>query len=852
MTARRRWLLVPLALMILFSTGLRSGAAIGNSSNQRGLMADLIRFYQIYDRMSDENWANFVKANRDEIAKKFTTPLGSKFMPGTVPSKVRKNMPGNIVDFSRRAGTAGQPEPFNHMFFDAGDQKKMGWSEDTYECLVSLQGDDAALQQAGARIISSLPYQGGRIARIAVAGKQLAAVAGLSVVRSMAPVMKREADNDLGSITTGAPRLRVGTAGNWDTDKGFTGQGVVVGMIDTGIDWSHADFSDPVNGGTRIQYIWNTSVTTSGKTPADLFGGDLSGLNWGTVWTKAEINGGTCTAYDTNGHGTHTSGTAAGNGGATGNYTGMAPNADIIMVQGLTNNGILFIYEMAKRLGKPCAVNMSYGPSYPVHYETVWPYDFPQDSTDLDGQWINALNQYYGGGNIPVKSAGNIGHWNTYTDLSGGGYPKKQGGYHWATHQRTKTSHVLNVPDYDVLWNNWWGYSPGYHDVPELYLGCWLERPANVLITDPYGHTYIFPFGEDHAYLTYDGNVISGEIDSTPEANGAYTGVFCIYPYYGYYGASGAAVQPTRGKWNFATAPKVGGKGHADFWVSDLNWYNGNEYFGVDWYTPEIYTTFAGLTSHSSYIVDEGATPFEITVGAWTTRTNWDSINGHNYTYTKKPILNTIADFSSPGPARNLFMKPDIAAPGQIILSALTHSASVNAAYVTTDGAHQAMSGTSMSAPFTTGGVALMLQKFPHLSLGQVRFNLKSWAKEDYLTRAIGPNGFGAGKLNLKPLKSTPVAKLTVDKKILDLSNKDIATFSADGSYDPDDLPFELKWVLVATPDGASCSFSHTLNGKTATLVPAPGKPGIYKVGLIVEGAINDSPMVVVTVQAVN
>jgi hypothetical protein len=156
-----------------------------------------------------------------------------------------------------------------------------------------------------------------------------------------------------------------------------------------------------------------------------------------------------------------------------------------------------------------------------------------------------------------------------------------------------------------------------------------------------------------------------------------------------------------------------------------------------------------------------------------------------------------------------------------------------------------------MSAPFTTGGVALMLQKYPALSIDQVRFNLKSWSQKDATTRAIGPNGFGAGKLDLKKLKSPPVARLTVDKTILDLSNKDIATFSADASYDPDNLPFELKWVMVAAPAGAAYSFTQTLNGKTATLVPAQGKPGIYKVGLIAEGAIGDSPMAVVTVKAV-
>jgi subtilisin family serine protease len=859
MTGKKRWLLVLVALLLVFPAGMLSGEGTGKPAKQMGLTADLIKFYQTYDRMSDENWASFLKARRDELIKKFPPPPGGKVTPGPAPDKIRKKIPGEIKDFSSRSNASRAPMPLNRIFFDSGEQKRKGYSEDTYECLVSFQGNDDALKQAGAKIISSLPYKDGRIARVAVAGKKLAAVAALSTVCKMAPVMNRDLDNDLGSESTGATRLRVGTPGNWDPDRGFTGTGVVVGLIDSGIDWSHADFSDPVNGGTRIQYIWDTTVTTFGKTPADLFDGDLiSGLNWGTVWTKAEIDGGTCTEYDptsSQGHGTHTSGTAAGNGGATGLYTGMAPNADIVLVKGLTNNGILFIYEMAKLLGKPCAVNMSYGPAYPVHYECYFTDYFPQDPTDMDGQWIDALNQYYGGGHIPVKSAGNIGHWNTYTDLSGGDYPKKEGGYHWGTKMLSKTSHSFIVPDYDALWHEWWGMSPGYGDVADLILGGWLERPGNVIVTDPYGDSYEFVFGELNVFFTSDYNLVYGWISDIPEANGAYIAYFEIYPIYGYYGYSGVAVSPTMGKWKLALAPQSAGNAHADFWISDWNLYYDYIYPGIDWWTDDIYTTFTNpnvhMNVHSSYIVDEGATPFEITVGAWTTRQGWDSTNGHSYTYTKKPKLNTIADFSSPGPARDHFKKPDIAAPGQIVLSSLSSTSGVDPVYITPDNAHQAMSGTSMAAPHATGGIALLLQKFPGLTVDQVRSKLANWATKDVKTRTIGKNGFGAGKLNVTKLASLPVAVLTVDKTTLDLSKHETATFNAGGSYDPHDLPFIVKWKVLSAPDDADYKLIVDKHLYTATLIPDPDKVGTYKIGMFVDGQARDSEMATAKVKTV-
>jgi hypothetical protein len=63
------------------------------------------------------------------------------------------------------------------------------------------------------------------------------------------------------------------------TFAGQAGAGVIVGDVDSGIDWSHADFKKP-DGTTRILNIWDQTVT--GTPP--------SGFTYGREWTQADIN----------------------------------------------------------------------------------------------------------------------------------------------------------------------------------------------------------------------------------------------------------------------------------------------------------------------------------------------------------------------------------------------------------------------------------------------------------------------------------------------------------------------------------------------------------------------------------
>ena len=112
----------------------------------------------------------------------------------------------------------------------------------------------------------------------------------------------------------------------------LTGQGCVIAIIDTGIDYTNPLFRNE-DGSSRILAIWDQTIQT-GTPPA--------GFQYGTEYTREEIDRALqaedpysiVPSRDENGHGTAMAGVAAGSsirGGLT--YFGAAPRADIVIVK---------------------------------------------------------------------------------------------------------------------------------------------------------------------------------------------------------------------------------------------------------------------------------------------------------------------------------------------------------------------------------------------------------------------------------------------------------------------------------------------------------------------------------------
>ena len=136
----------------------------------------------------------------------------------------------------------------------------------------------------------------------------------------------------------------------------FNGKGVLIGFIDTGIDYTHPAFRNP-DGTTRIEYIY------------DLDEG-------GKVYTKEQINEALkssdpysiVSSTDVTGHGTHVVGIACAGGKIDKQYYGVAPESSIAMVKVARSRfalstqimkGIKFLIDKGKELNMPLAINMS-------------------------------------------------------------------------------------------------------------------------------------------------------------------------------------------------------------------------------------------------------------------------------------------------------------------------------------------------------------------------------------------------------------------------------------------------------------------------------------------------------------
>ncbi len=152
--------------------------------------------------------------------------------------------------------------------------------------------------------------------------------------------------------------------------KDLTGEGVIISVIDSGLDYKHKDFINE-DGTTRVLGIWDQSVSVG--TPPD-------GFVEGTFFSKAEIQNALDSGIDIQhidnvGHGTAVTGVACGNGRESdGGIVGIAPKSEILVTK-LSGKGVgvakttdimralKFSYDFAIREGKPLVVNLSFGTS---------------------------------------------------------------------------------------------------------------------------------------------------------------------------------------------------------------------------------------------------------------------------------------------------------------------------------------------------------------------------------------------------------------------------------------------------------------------------------------------------------
>lgn len=204
--------------------------------------------------------------------------------------------------------------------------------------------------------------------------------------------------------------LRTSCITGVQSNKELYGEGVIVAVIDSGIDYTNTEFRN-TDGSTRILKLWDQSQ--KGNPPV--------GYNIGDEYDSSNINEALeaptqkerlaiVPSVDTSGHGTQVASVAAGT-------NGVANKSDLLIVKlGTPQRGgfprtvelmlaLNYVIEEAIKMGKPIAINMSFGNTYGAHDGTSLLERFIDD---ISNRWkscicVSSGNEGNGAGHFAGK-----------------------------------------------------------------------------------------------------------------------------------------------------------------------------------------------------------------------------------------------------------------------------------------------------------------------------------------------------------------------------------------------------------------------------------------------------------------
>lgn len=478
--------------------------------------------------------------------------------------------------------------------------------------------------------------------------------------------------------------------------KGLTGEGVIVGVIDTGIWPEHPSFSDqgdradrPGNSGKRTRVYdaapasWHGTCQSGELWSQDDCNNKLIGARYFLAGFEKHgiIKNDYKSARDADGHGTHTASTAAGNAGvaasifgvARGTVSGIAPRARIAVYKSLWNAQGGFTSDLAAAIDAAVADGVD-----------VINYSIGSDTPAYIGADAIAFLFANRGGVFSSVSAGNAGPGaETVGSPAAAPWVMTVGA---STQNRTFQGSVRLGNDDEFFGAT---VTAGTGMLPIVDAAAAAAPGA-----DPGDAELCFPGALDPA-------VVSGKI------------VLC---------RRGVIARVDKSR----AVLLAGGAG--------MVLYNPNDTQALvtdNHWVPSVHINNTDGLAIKAYIAAEGSdATAQITAGAFAPAPG-----------------SVMADFSSRGPngAENSLLKPDVTAPGVNILAGNTPTPFSGAP----GQLFQSISGTSMSAPHVAGLAALLVQAHPTWMPDQIKSALMLTARQDVVkedgTTPADAFDFGAG-----------------------------------------------------------------------------------------------------------
>lgn len=615
----------------------------------------------------------------------------------------------------------------------AFDRKKEKANSPIVRLVVEVAPDNATvtfsqMKSAGATVCGKL----GRQAVISIPVDSLEALQRIEGITRIDRGHKGRRKTDIVRQETGVVQLNGPSLPA--TATAYTGKGVTVCLIDAGFDFQHPAFKD-AEGRSRIKCVYLMGDDGGRKYTVD--DPEAGAYTFpGSVYDTPELIATLTTDDDTETHGTHTAGIAAGSLSPMG-FGGMAPEADLVLiplgevpVEGLDPDDMIGYVELAFAFADAYA-RQSEQPV--VLSASMNSHGGPHDGTSTVCQAIGDLSESL----IPVFSAGNEGGYpvhiyrkftaksNTFNTILIGMMDDETGTYKYldaaSVAGYTRAGDEVSVQLKLMSVNMFTG---------KLSV-VWTSQKCTA--TPGCEPVYQMVSSDDDATLAkyFDGSVAVGAFDNgdgrlaiSAEVDGGTQKLYLFQLTVG--GAAGTEV---------------------DLW-DDVAGFGGTQLIGLP-----------GLVDGDSNMSagDWTCTDRVISVGAYCTNVLERSYDGVVNDTSKAEdedddvdVLNDIAWFSSYGTSFNGIDQPVVCAPGVNIVSSVNH-------YYYDDEAVDAMqwqgypysseSGTSMACPAVAGIVALWLQANPTMTLDDVKDVMGHTSRTDDYTDEE-PDRWGFGKID--------------------------------------------------------------------------------------------------------
>jgi subtilisin family serine protease len=593
-------------------------------------------------------------------------------------------------------------------------QRKMAEAKRTvnYDISIFVKGNPEEIKAKTLEVGGYFKYAVTNIAAIRIPINRVNDIASIaSVSRIEDNNLHPQPLNDKALINNHADLVHQG----WGLPQGYDGTGVVVAVIDVGLDPTHPDFRN-TDGSTRLKYFWNQTAYSSDSTVRP------QPFNYGVQYKGSQVDTVTPTPAnldDAYSHGTHVTGSACGNGLASNNYEGMAPKADIVFIKlagsDETNgssslaDAVVYAFACGDSLNEPVSINLSIGDYLGSH-----------DGRDLQTQTIDALLNLKNG-RVVVAAAGNAGEipihlgYDITTDTL----------FTWLQ----SSSHPMNLE----IWSD-----TGHFENAQFSVALDRVYPNYQLLGEnAFSNISQFINTQKNDTIYYNGNRMGIISTSAQIVNGAYELDIAVRP------DSFATIN-----YNYYWRVMTKGSGRLDAWSFDMvsdGLPSTAQYPIIAKYKkPDLDETIVSSFQCSDKV---------ITVGSYDNRDTYTNAV-HTQTTDTAVHVGNLSAFSSHGPTRDGRMKPDITAPGGWVLSCggranLDWLFANDPGREAAGGYHFRSSGTSMASPMVAGICALYLQRYPNASYQEVKDALLNCSTQDNFTGSSLPNTlWGHGKAN--------------------------------------------------------------------------------------------------------